>query len=188
MSSNKGAIYVISGPSGSGKNTVFDGLNALTDNVSQTVSVTTRPPRSDEINGKDYYFVSKEEFLKKVEADEFIEYVKYGENYYGTLKSEVERLVNIGKNVILVIEVQGAGNIKKAFPEATTIFLLPPSIDELRKRIVGRGENTDDEVNLRISIAFEEMKLKDNYDYQVVNDDLDICIKEVYKIICEKSV
>lgn len=181
--STKGSIFVISGPSGSGKNTVYDGLVLKSDNIAQTVSVTTRPPREGEINGKDYYFVSEEDFLRRVDNGEFIEYVKYGRNYYGTLKSEVVRLSEQGKTVILVIEVNGAFNIKKAFPDSESIFIIPPSIEELRHRIVSRGQNTDDEINTRLSIASDEMKFKDKYDYCVVNDNLDDCIDEVYKII-----
>ncbi len=181
--SSKGSIFVISGPSGCGKNSVYDGLVLKSDNIAQTVSVTTRAPREGEIDGKDYYFVSEEEFLKRVDAGDFIEYVNYGKNYYGTLKSEVINLCNLGKNVILVIEVNGAFNIKKAFPDSESIFIIPPSIEELRNRIVSRGQNTDDEINTRLSIAAEEMKLKDRYDYCVINDNLDDCIDEVYKII-----
>lgn len=181
--SAKGAIFVISGPSGSGKNTVYDGLVEKCDNIAQTVSVTTRAPREGEVDGKDYYFVSEETFLKKIANDEFIEYVNYGKNYYGTLKNEVIRLSELGKTVILVIEVNGAFNIKKAFPESRSIFLVPPSVEELRNRIVSRGQNTDDEIETRISIALDEMKLKDKYDYCVVNDNLEDCINEVYNII-----
>ncbi len=182
MSSN-GEIFVISGPSGSGKNTVYDGLVAKSDKIAQTVSVTTRAPRDGEVDGRDYYFVTEEEFLDKISKDEFIEYVNYGKNYYGTLKKEVIRLSEQGKTVILVIEVNGAFNIKKAFPESKSIFLVPPSVEELRNRIVSRGQNTDEEIETRINIALEEMKLKDKYDYCVVNDNLEDCINEVYSII-----
>ena len=183
MCEKKGSIFIISGPSGCGKNTVYDALTQKTDSLMQTVSVTTRAPRNGENDGVDYYFVSKEEFLNKIQNDEFIEYVNYGENYYGTLKSEVERITCCGKNVVLVIEVRGALNIKKAFPEAVSVFILPPSIEELRKRILSRGENTSEELETRLSIAAEEMKFRDNYDYCVVNDDLNECVEEIFNII-----
>lgn len=180
---NCGRLIVLSGPSGCGKNTVYEGLKADNPELAHTISATTRQPRKNEKHGVDYYFISKEEFLKRIEADEFVEYVNYGENYYGTLKSEIERLVSGGKTVIMVIEVRGAANIKKAFPDAVSIFLLPPSIEALAERLNKRGQNTPEEISLRLSIATEEMKLQDNYDYKVVNDELDKCIDEVNAII-----
>ncbi|MBR3768458.1 MAG: guanylate kinase [Clostridia bacterium] len=183
MLNKKGKIFVLSGPSGCGKNTVFEGIQQFNKNVAQTVSVTTRAPRTNEKNGIDYYFVEKEEFLRKIENNEFIEYALYGENYYGTLKSEVDRLVDNGNIVILVIEVQGAANIKKVMPESKSIFLLPPSLDELGKRLRSREQNTEAEINMRMNIALEEIKFKDSYDFCVLNDDLDKCIQDVNDII-----
>ena len=179
----KGNIFVISGPSGAGKNAVLDGLFAKNKNIAQTVSATTRAPRSDEVDGKDYYFISRDDFLEKIKQDEFVEYVQYGENYYGTLKSEVKRLTELNKTVILIIEVRGAQNFKVLYPESTTIFIVPPSVDELRRRIKGRGQNTQEEIDLRLNIALEEMKQRDKYDFCVVNDELDDCIDAVYDII-----
>lgn len=187
MNSNKGSIFIISGPSGCGKNTVFDALMKKDCNIEQTVSVTTRAPRAGERDGVDYYFVSKDEFNSKINSDEFIEYVNYGDNFYGTLKSEVRRILSEGKNVVLVIEVTGAGNIKKAFPEAVSIFILPPSLDELRNRIVSRGENTPEETATRLKIAAEELRFKDDYDYRVINDKLDECVENIYTIINEQE-
>ena len=176
-------IFVISGPSGAGKNAVLDGLCAKSGNIAQTISATTRSPRSDEVDGKDYYFVSQEDFLEKIDRNEFIEYVMYGKNYYGTLKSEVERLTELNKTVIVIIEVRGAQNFKSIFPESKTIFIVPPSVEELRRRIKGRGQNTEEEIDLRLNIALEEMKQRDKYDYCVVNDELADCIEAVYDII-----
>lgn len=183
MNEQKGLIVIISGPSGAGKNTVYDELVKKNDRIVQTVSVTTRAPRSNEADGVDYYFVTKEKFNEYVANDEFIEYVQYGENFYGTLKSEVERLRQAGKIVVLVIEVQGAANIKKAFPEAKSIFLMPSSVDELIHRIRKRGENSEEEIQTRINIAVSELSMKDDYDYCVFNDELETCVNEVYKII-----
>lgn len=179
----KGGIYVLSGPSGCGKNTVYDTLRKRSTDIAQTVSATTRAPREGEEEGREYYFVSVEEFLKKVENGEFVEYVSYGGNYYGTLRSEVDRLVADNKKVVLVIEVQGAFNISKMYPDAVTIFLLPPSMEELRRRIDVRGQNSDEETKMRLDIAMDEMKYKDKYDYTVINADLDVCVDEVFNIL-----
>ena len=180
---NKGRLIVLSGPSGCGKNTVFEGLKAINPDIAHTVSVTTRAPRENEVHGVDYYYVSKEEFLRRIEADEFVEYVNYGENFYGTLKSVIERLISDGKIVIMVIEVRGAVNIKKAFPGALSIFLLPPSMEVLSERLRGRGTNSEEDVQLRLDIAKDEIGYKDLYDYNVINDDLDKCIEQVNAII-----
>lgn len=176
-------LFILSGPSGSGKNTVYDELAKRIPRIEQTVSATTRKPREGERNGVDYYFLSVEEFERKIENEEFVEYVKYGYNYYGTLKSEIRRLSALGKIVVLIIEVQGADHVKKAFPEATTVFIVPPSEEELRRRIVCRGQNTKEEINTRLDIAMEEMKNKDKYDYCVINDDLSVCVDEIVNII-----
>ena len=179
----KGGIFVISGPSGSGKNSVYEGLKALDPDIVQTVSVTTRKPRLGERNGVDYYFETVPEFKRRIDNGEFVEYVTYGGNCYGTLKSEVRRLSELGRTVVLVIEVRGAMNIKQAFPEAVAIFIEPPSMEELIRRITKRGDNTETEIAMRLKIAQDEMTYKDKYDYCVVNDDLDACVKAVYQIM-----
>ncbi len=176
-------LFVLSGPSGSGKNTVYDGLALRIPALAHTVSATTRDPRAGEIHGVDYYFISEEEFLFRVDHGDFIEYVDYGGNYYGTLKSEVERLTSMHKILVLIIEVNGALRFKELFPEATTIFIIPPSIEELKRRISGRGQNSEEELNTRLEIARAEMENRDKYDRCVVNDDLEHCIDEVYHII-----
>lgn len=183
----QGGIFVISGPSGTGKNTVYDELRKVCPDIVQTVSATTRKPRENEVDGVDYYFIERDDFLEKVENGEFIEFVCYGGNYYGTLKSEIQRLVEAEKTVVLVIEVNGALNFKAAFPDCVTVFLLPPSFEELERRILLRGQNTPEEVSARLSIAREEMTYQDKYDYRVVNDDLDDCVDYIYKNIIKKE-
>ena len=180
---NQRNLFVISGPSGSGKNTVYDGVRARIPEIAQTVSATTRAIRDGEIDGVDYYFMSVEEFQRKIKEDAFIEYVNYGHNYYGTLKSEITRLTEMGKIIVLIIEVNGALRFKQLYPDAETIFIIPPSVEELRHRIVGRGQNTAAETENRLQIAIDEMENMDKYDHCVVNDDLNQCIEEVYHII-----
>ena len=179
----KGSIIILSGPSGAGKNTVFEALERKSSDIVQTVSVTTRKPRDGEKDGVDYYFVSVDKFKELIAADSFIEYTKYGDNYYGTLKSEIDRLTEDGKTVILVIEVNGATNIKKCIPEAVSVFILPPSVEELRRRIVSRGQNTESELETRLEIALRELTYKDNYDYCVVNDSVEDCANNIFEII-----
>ena len=183
----KGGIFILSGPSGCGKNTVYEGLRALDPDIVQTVSATTRKPRPGERNGVDYYFETVEEFKRRIDNGEFVEYVTYGGNNYGTLKSEVERLTALGKTVVLVIEVRGALNIKRMFPEAVAVFIEPPSMEELIRRINKRGDNNETEIALRMNIAAEEMTYRDRYDYRVVNGELDTCVKEVYDIIKKET-
>jgi guanylate kinase len=176
-------LFVLSGPSGSGKNTVYNALTERIPELAHTVSATTREPRAGEICCVDYYYIPEEEFLYRVEHGDFIEYVNYGGNYYGTLKSEIERLTSMHKILVLIIEVNGALRFKELFPEAETIFIVPPSIEELKRRISGRGQNTDEELETRLAIAAAEMENRDKYDHCVVNDDLTQCIDEVYHII-----
>ncbi|MBR0510300.1 MAG: guanylate kinase [Clostridia bacterium] len=180
-------LFVLSGPSGCGKNTVYEALRQKMPSLAQTVSATTRPARSGEMDGVDYYFLSTREFEEKIAEDAFVEYVRYGENYYGTLKSEIVRLTEAGNTILLIIEVRGALRFKKLFPEAVSIFLLPPSEDALRRRILKRGQNTPEEVEARLTIAMQELSLKDQYDYNVINDDLDRCVEEVYAIITDEK-
>lgn len=181
----KGKLIVISGPSGVGKGTIckklFEEINAW-----YSVSFTTRAPREGEIDGVNYFFVTKEEFLKRIDEGEFLEYNYYNDNYYGTSKKIVLEKMEQGINVFSEIDVNGARNIKKIFPDALLIYIAPPSMDELRKRLIGRGTDPIERINERLSIAEEEMKQVGFYDYVVVNDELEKATKEVKEIILKE--
>lgn len=181
----KGKFIVISGPSGVGKGTICNKLiNEL--NAWYSVSTTTRSPREGEIDGVNYFFVSKEEFEKKISEGEFLEYNIYNDNYYGTSKKIVLDKMNEGINVFSEIDVNGAHNIKKIFPDALLIYIAPPSMDALRERLIGRGTESEEKINQRLEIAKKELEEVDFYDYVVVNDDLEKATNEVKNIIINK--
>ena len=179
---DKGKFIVLSGPSGVGKNTILD---MLVDNSLgiYSVSMTTRKIRKGEIEGRGYFFVSREVFEDNIKKDNFLEYAIYNDNYYGTLKSFVFDNMNKGTNVLAVLDVQGALQIEKVFPDAISIFIMPPSFEELEKRLRNRNSDSEEEIERRISIAKEEIKYKDKYDYIVVNDNINKCVEEIEKII-----
>ena len=181
----KGKFIVISGPSGVGKGTICNKLlNEL--NAWYSVSTTTRSPREGEIDGVNYFFITKEEFLKKIEDGEFLEYNYYNDNYYGTSKKIVLEKMEEGINVFSEIDVNGARNIKKIFPDALLIYIAPPSMEELKNRLIGRDTDPIDVINQRLAIAREEMKQVGFYDYVVVNDDLEKATNEVREIIMKE--
>jgi len=167
---NKGLMIVVSGPAGSGKGTVNNHL-LKTGDFCFSVSATTRAPRPGETDGVNYHFISKEEFLRRIDSGDMLEYTQYCENYYGTPKKEAEEVLASGKNLLLEIEVEGALNIKKKFPEAVLVLLLPPSHSVQEARLRGRGTETEDSVRLRLARAREEIAFADNYDYVVYNRD-----------------
>ena len=179
----KGKLFVISGPSGTGKGTICDRIISETDDVELSVSMTTREPREGEIEGKNYFFVSEDEFLKAIEEDGFLEHAKVYEHSYGTPKKAVLERLEKGTDVILEIDTQGAMNIKKKFPEGVFIFIMPPSIEELRRRIESRGKDSPETIELRLGEAEKEMRLADEYDYRVTNDDLDEAVERVKEIM-----
>lgn len=182
MSRKEGKLYVITGPSGTGKGCVCKEILKEAENEF-SVSMTTRSAREGETHGKDYYFVSEEEFLENVEKGNFLEHARVFDNLYGTPRDMVMKQLARGRNVILDIDVQGALQVKKAMPEAILIFLLPPSLEELRKRLEGRATDAQDVIEKRLGQALNEIKLIGEYDYYVVNDDIDKAVAEVRSIM-----
>ena len=179
----KGMLVVLSGPSGAGKDTILDKLKESTFTFDKTISATTRAMRDGEKDGVDYFFIDKTTFEEKIENGEFLEYTVYSGNYYGTLKTEVERLVDKGGCILLKIEVEGAGNIRKAIPDALSVFIVPPSIEELERRLRGRNTETEESIQKRLKEAIKELARADEYDYIVINDNADICTDQVIKIL-----
>ncbi|GGC80986.1 guanylate kinase [Flavobacterium lutivivi] len=184
----KGKLLVFSAPSGSGKTTIVRHLLAQPElNLEFSVSCTTRALRGEEVNGKDYYFISIEEFKKHIKAEDFVEWEEvYRDNFYGTLKSEVERIWAMGKNVIFDIDVAGGLRIKKKFPEETlAVFVKPPSVDELKRRLKERSTESDDKINMRIAKAHVELATAPQFDKIIKNYDLDEAKKEAYQLVKE---
>lgn len=182
----KGKFIIISGPSGVGKGTI---CNVLLKELNAwfSVSMTTRGIREGEVDGVNYYFISKDEFKKRIEEGKLLEYNIYNDNYYGTPKDKVLEKMEDGINVILEIDVNGARNIKNIFPDALLIYIAPPSIEVLRERLVSRGTEDLETIENRIKIADNELKQLDFYDYVVVNDDLDKAIDDVRNIILKED-
>ena len=179
----KGILTIISGFSGSGKGTIVGKLMERYDNYALSNSATTRTPRPGEVDGREYFFLSKEEFEKMIAKDELIEYAKYVENYYGTPKAYVEQKLAEGKDVILEIEMQGALQVKKKFPQTLLLFVTPPNATILRERLVGRGTETMEVIESRMRQAVAESEKMKDYDYLIINDDLETCVKETHEII-----
>ncbi len=175
-------LIVLSGPSGVGKGTIAKKLVKQNSNVSLSISCTTRSARKGETHGKEYFFISKEEFKNKIEKDGFLEYSEHFENYYGTPKDFVLESLK-SHDVLLEIDVNGGLNVKKSYPDAVLIMALPPSLEEVRARLKKRGTETDDKIDLRMERIAYEVGKKDLYDYAVINDDLSCAIQEIENII-----
>lgn len=184
MMNRRGILIVVSGFSGSGKGTLMkELLSRYEDTYALSISATTRSPREGEVDGREYFFKTREEFEKMIAKDELIEYARYVENYYGTPRDYVEKQLDAGKDVILEIEIQGALKVKKAFPDTLLLFVTPPSAEELKRRLVGRGTETMEVIESRMKRAVEEAKGMDRYDYLIINDDLETCAKQMHTII-----
>ena len=179
----KGILIVVSGFSGSGKGTIMKELLKKYENYALSISATTRNPRVGEENGREYFFKTVEEFETMIAKDELIDYAKDVDNYYGTPREYVEEQMKAGKDVILEIEIQGALKVREKFPDALLLFVTPPSAQELKKRLVNRGTETMDVIEFRMNRAKEEALGMDQYDYLIINDDLQECVEEVHRII-----
>lgn len=183
MRKDKGILVVVSGFSGAGKGTLMKQLLKTYDNYALSVSMTTRKPRAGEEDGREYFFVSTETFEEKIAQGELVEYARYCDNYYGTPRAYVEKQLENGKDVILEIEIQGALKIKERFPKALLLFVMPPSVKELERRLLGRGTETGEVIAARLSRAGEEAEGIEKYDYLVINDDLNTCVAQMHALI-----
>ena len=179
----QGLLIVISAPSGAGKGTIISKMLEKNNNLWLSVSATSRKMRTNDIEGKTYYFYTKEEFQNKISENYFLEYAMYADNYYGTPKKYIQEHLDNGEDVILEIEIQGAMQIKKLIPEALFIFIMPPSLKELKKRLVNRGTDTTEIILERFKIAYKEMNEVTKYNYVVVNDEIDNAVDKILSII-----
>ena len=187
MVKRKGLLLVVSGPSGAGKGTICKALLNKNDQIKLSVSATTRKPRTGEVDGVNYFFIEKEKFTTMIDNGEFLEYAQIYDNFYGTPKAAIMECLEKGQDVILEIEMQGASQIKEVCPDGVFIFVLPPSLEELKNRIVGRGTETAEEIEKRFSCAFDEINKIVDYDYFIVNDDVEKSVKQVESIILSEK-
>lgn len=183
---NRGILFVMSGPSGTGKGTICNML-VSTENIFLSISSTTRERRKDEVDGETYNYVTKEQFESLIANGEMLEYATYSGNYYGTPRGNVESMLAAGRNVLLEIEPQGALKVKEAFPEAVLVFIAPPSVSELKRRLLERGREGEEQINARLDAAKWELAQSNKYNYVVVNDDLIKCVNEVADILHKKE-
>jgi guanylate kinase len=180
---NKGLLVVISGPSGAGKGTLCKELLSRNDSITISVSCTTRLPREGEVDGVNYYFIDKEKFASMIQGNEFLEYAEVYDNFYGTPYSGIEKKLMEGYDVILEIDIQGALKVKEKYPEGLFLFILPPSMEELKNRIKKRGSETEESFLKRFKSAFKEINYASRYNYAVVNDTIDDAVKKLECII-----
>ena len=184
----KGKTFIISGPSGVGKSTVLKELFQDRDDLYFSVSATTRPPRPGEINGVHYHFTDVDEFRKMISEDAFLEYAEYVGNFYGTPKAPVEKWLEEGHDVVLEIEVQGGRQIKKVAPDCVSLFILPPSLKVLEKRLRGRGTETEEVIEKRLAAAADEIRCVKDYDYAVINDTVEQAVLDIEAILAAEKL
>ena len=185
---NRGLLIIVSGFSGAGKGAIVRGIISKYDNYALSVSATTRQPRAGEIDGKHYFFISKEVFEGRIADDKLLEFARYVDNYYGTPKDYVEQMLAEGKDVILEIEMQGAMKVKSKVPDAITVFVSTKDAATLQNRLKGRGTETLEQIDKRLERAVEESDLMNQYDYLLINDDLDTAIKTLHDIVCSEHM
>jgi len=185
--SHRGLLIVVSGPSGAGKGTICKELINRDASIAVSISATTRRPRNGEVDGKAYHFIDRDSFVNMINEDGFLEYACVYDNFYGTPKNFVIDKIESGENVLLEIDIQGALQVKKKYPEGIYVFILPPSMKELRNRIVGRGSETKDSLQKRMSSAYSEIEYIKNYDYFIVNDTITHATNILQSIICAEK-
>ena len=176
-------VFVITGPSGVGKGTLIRELLRRVSDLELSVSATTRAPRAGEENGRDYHFLTPEQFEQRVEEKDFLEFATYSGNRYGTLRSEVERCLDAGRSVVLEIEVQGAQQVRAAKPDSVQIFIAPPDPAVLRERLMGRGTDSTEAIDERLKVAEQELAAQDDFDHQIVNDDVGRAADELVAVV-----
>lgn len=183
MMMNKGLLIVVSAPAGCGKDTILESAFKACNNLHYSVSATTRAPREGEGNGVHYFFKTREEFTQMIENNELLEHTEYAGNLYGTPREYIPKMLEAGKNVVLKIEVEGAANIRKLFPDCVLVFILPPSFDELERRLRKRGTETEETIKKRVGIAKIEMSFVKNYDYVIINANLEDAVKDFTSVV-----
>ena len=183
MKMNKGGVFIISGPSGSGKDTVLTELFRTNPNLSFSISSITRDMRPGEREGEKYHFIAREEFEEMIRQDELLEHNTFVGNYYGTPRKPVETAIEEGRDIIIEVDVNGAAQIREKLPEAVSIFIMPPSFSELKRRLVGRGTESEDVINKRMASALNEIKRSVEYDYIIVNDSITAAADDIMSVI-----
>jgi guanylate kinase len=185
---NKGLLIIVSAPAGCGKDSILEGAFKICNNLHYSVSATSRAPREGEQEGVHYFFKTREEFALLIENNELLEYTEYAGNFYGTPREYIPKMLDAGKNVVLKIEVEGAANIKKLFPDCVLVFILPPSFDELERRLRKRGSETEETIKKRVGIAKIEMSFVKNYDYVIINASLEEAVRDFAAIVRAESI